>query len=554
MDGILTESPARSVWNGWGDPARARPLPAGAWTLLERHLGVTRTDSHPPVPLADLDLNESRLTPEADAALAAVVGPDNIRQDRRSRAEHLGGKSYLDLYRARRGDVSHAPDAVVLPADAAEVAAVLDVCRTHRLAAIPFGGGTSVVGGVEPDAGHHDAVIHLDLRRLDAIVDVDPESRTATLQAGMRGPAIEAALQPHGFTLGHYPQSHQQATLGGYVATRSAGQASTGYGRIDDNVLGATIVTPRGTLTLGGRTPASAAGPGLLDLVVGSEGALGVITEATLRIHPLPTTKRYAVWSFPDLPSATAALRDLAQLLGPHVMPDVCRLSDPDETAVNLGMGGRPGRALLRYAATRHQPTPCLAIFVWEGQDARDLRRRARRAATLAAGHGGIRMPATVARHWERHRFLGPYGRDELMDHGVFVETLETATTWRNLMPLYAAVRSAILAALADLGTPGLVQTHVSHVYPSGASLYFTYLAREAADPPAQWSAVKSAAGRAIAETGGTITHHHGVGTAHLDGLATEIGPLGTEILRAVKAALDPDDLLNPGKLIPAAP
>jgi alkyldihydroxyacetonephosphate synthase len=389
---------------------------------------------------------------------------------------------------------------------------------------------------------------------MDQLLQVDPVARIATFQPGLRGPDIERALEPHGLTLGHFPQSHQEATLGGYVATRSAGQASTGYGRIDDNVLGVRLATPRGELVLGGRSPASAAGPRLLDVVVGSEGALGIITEATLRVAPRPTTKRYAAWILPSFRAGCEALRGLAQEVGPGLLPDICRLSDEEETRTNLALAGRSGTALLRYARARGLGEPALVILVWEGTDPAALKHRQFVGERVLSRGGGRRLPSRVARAWEKGRFSGPYLRDELMDRRILVDTLETATTWDRLGPLHAEVASAIRSSLEVDGSGAVVMCHVSHVYATGASLYFTFVAAERADPMAQWRAVKSAATEAIVAGGGTLTHHHGVGVDHAPWLSAEIGDLGVDVLRAIKAELDPVGILNPGKLIPHRP
>ena len=488
------------------------------------------------------------------AALRDVVGDDFVHTDRLWRVEHAGGKSYPDLWRLRRGDGSEAPDAVVEPGDAGEVQQLLEVCSAHRIAVVPFGGGTSVVGGVgaaDRGEGGLTGVVAIDLRRMDQLLHVDPVARLATFQPGLRGPDIERVLEPHGLTLGHYPQSHQEATLGGYVATRSAGQASTGYGRIDDNVLGVRLATPRGELVLGGRSPASAAGPRLLDVVVGSEGTLGIITEATLRVAPRPTAKRYAAWLFPSFRAGCEALRALAQDVGPGLLPDVCRLSDEEETRINLALAGRSGAALLRYGRARGLGDPVLVILVWEGTDAAALKHRQSVSERVLSRWSGRRLPSRVARAWEKGRFSGPYLRDELMDRRILVDTLETATTWDRLGPLHADVASAIRSSLEVDGARAAVMCHVSHVYAAGASLYFTFVAAEAADAMAQWRAVKTAATQAIVAGGGTITHHHGVGVDHAPWLSAEIGDLGIDILKAIKAELDPAGILNPGKLIP---
>ncbi|HET8987549.1 MAG TPA: FAD-binding oxidoreductase [Humibacillus sp.] len=486
-------------------------------------------------------------------ALRDVVGDDFVHTDRLWRVEHAGGKSYPDLWRLRRGDGSEAPDAVVEPGDAAEVQRLLELCTERRIAVVPFGGGTSVVGGVggAGGVGAFTGVIAVDLRRMDQLLHVDPVARIATFQPGLRGPDIERALEPHGLTLGHYPQSHQEATLGGYVATRSAGQASTGYGRIDENVLGMRLATPRGELVLGGRSPASAAGPRLLDVVVGSEGTLGIITEATLRVAPRPTAKRYAAWLFPSFRAGCEALRGLAQDVGPGLLPDVCRLSDEEETRINLALAGRTGAALLRYGRARGLGEPVLVILVWEGTEVAALKHRQSVSERVLSRWAGRRLPGRVARAWERGRFAGPYLRDELMGRRILVDTLETATTWDRLGPLHADVASAIRSSLEVAGRRAVVMCHVSHVYVTGASLYFTFVAAEDADPMGQWRGVKAAATEAIIEGGGTLTHHHGVGVDHAPWLRAEIGDLGVDILRAIKLELDPAGILNPGKLIP---
>ncbi|HOF64598.1 MAG TPA: FAD-binding oxidoreductase, partial [Dermatophilaceae bacterium] len=257
MSDDLTRTIPRSIWHGWGDPAERHTLPSHAWDFLEREIGAGRLgEPDLPVALDEVVLPEPALPPAARAAIEEVVGAPQVRDDRATRVEHAGGKSFPDLVRIRRGDGSHAPDAVVFPGTPEEVQRVLEVCAAHEVAVVPFGGGTSVVGGVSASRGRFAAVVTLDLRRLAAVTALDPVSRIATFQAGLRGPEVEDALRPHGLTLGHYPQSHQEATIGGYVATRSAGQASTGYGRADDLVLGARLATPAGELRLDAHAPA----------------------------------------------------------------------------------------------------------------------------------------------------------------------------------------------------------------------------------------------------------------------------------------------------------
>jgi alkyldihydroxyacetonephosphate synthase len=555
VDEALTQSIPRSVWYGWGDPDRAHPLSSSAWAVLDREAGIRASTAVGPVGLDEVRLPDRRLRADLARALEEVVGAEHVHVDRAWRVEHAGGKGYPDLVRLRAGDGSHAPDAVVVPGSPVEVAALLAVCDEHRVAVVPFGGGTSVVGGIGgglAGRGAFSAFVCLDLRRLNAVGHIDEVSRTATLGPGLRGPDVERLLRERGLTLGHFPQSHQEASLGGYVATRSAGQASTGYGRLEDNVLGVRLATPAGELVLGGRSPASAAGPRLLDLVVGSEGSLGVITEVTLALAAAPTTKRYAAWLLPSLVAGTDALRTLAQDVGPGLLPAVCRLSDETETRVNLGMAGRAGRAMLGWARARRMRSPVLLVLVWEGRDPETLAHAESACRRPLRDAGGHRLPRAVARAWEKGRFSGPYLRDELLGHGVLVETVETATTWRNLLPLHTAVEAALRESLAPDGRRVLVMCHVSLVYATGASLYFTVVARQEDDALAQWSRLKEAASEAIMAAGGTITHHHGVGVDHRRHLTTEVGELGIRLIRAAKAELDPHGILNPGVLVAA--
>jgi alkyldihydroxyacetonephosphate synthase len=426
----------------------------------------------------------------------------------------------------------------VLPGSEEEIAALLAVCAERRIAVVPFGGGTSVVGGVDPVRGALAAVLSLDLRRFDRLLALDAVSGEAVLGAGVTGPRAEELLAGHGFELGHYPQSFRFATVGGFAATRSSGQDSAGYGRFDEMVRGLRVVTPAGTLDLG-RAPASAAGPDLRELFLGSEGVFGVITAVRLRVHPVPAVKIHEAWSFPDFATGAAALREVEQQ---GTGPTVIRLSDEAETAVNLAMTERIGGEQVTGG--------CLAVTVFEGtKEQAEARHERTRAVLLAAG--GTSLGAEPARAWEHGRFDAPYLRDALLDAGALCETLETATDWANLGRLKDAVAASLQSALTAGGSSSLVLCHISHIYPTGASLYFTVLGAQQGDPIAQWDAAKRAVSDAIVGNGGTITHHHAVGTDHRPWMDAEIGDLGVRILRAVKETLDPAGILNPGKLIP---
>lgn len=526
---------------GWTDPSARRGLPPHARRWLDREVGLGRPAAT--VPLEQVPVGPSRLPDAVRAALVDATGAASVREDAASRVRHAAGRSYLDLLRLRAGSLEDLPDAVVVPADAEQVQAVLAACSEHGVAVVPFGGGTSVVGGLTPLRGRFPAVVSLDLRRLDRLLAVDPVDLTATFEAGVRGPAAEDLLAARGLTLGHLPQSWEYASLGGYAATRSAGQASTGYGRFDEMVVSMSVRTPAGPLRLG-RGAASAAGPDLRALLLGSEGAFGVITEVTVRVRPLPRVRRYEGAIFRSWQDGCAALRELEQA---GTAPDVARLSDPDETRVQLALAGtsRLKSGLLRL---RGYGTGCLAVLGWEGGD--DVRLRRRAGAAVVRRHGGMLLGTGVGERWRAGRFEGPALRDDLLDAGVLVETLETSASWSRLDTTRQAVRDALAAALP--GARPLVMCHVSHLYRHGASLYFTVLARQStSDPVGQWQRAKQAASDAIVAAGATITHHHAVGTDHREHLPAEIGPLGVEVLRAVKGVLDPAGVMNPGKLIP---
>jgi|CZKG01.1.fsa_nt_gi alkyldihydroxyacetonephosphate synthase len=538
-------------WWGWGDPAAPPALPPHALGFLRENVGVAE-QPRPPVALEHVSMAPSSLGESLLAKLRAIVGSDGVSDTHEQRVLHAAGKGYPDLVRLRAGEPEGAPDAVLYPADHEQVRALLELCESSSIAVVPFGGGTSVVGGVEPLRGEHGGVVSLDMARMGALLSLDGESRTVTVQAGMRAPALERILAAEGFTLGHFPQSYEYVSLGGCAATRSAGQASTGYGAIEKMVLGMRLAAPRAEIMLPA-LPATAAGPSLRQLLVGSEGTLGVISELALRVRPAPAARIYEGLFFEDLAAGVQALEGLSR---EHALPDVTRLSDEQETRMSLalaGSGGVKGRLGRAYLGARGYGEGCLAIFGFEGGEEEVASRRSR-ALELARACGGLRVGRSPGQAWLHGRFAGPYLRDDLLTHGVMVETLETATQFSSLLSLREGVARAIAAALEARGTPGLVMCHVSHVYETGASLYFTLIARQNEDDLlGQWRKVKEAAARAILEGGGTITHHHAVGRDHAPWMEREVGAGGLRALRALKAELDPAGIMNPGKLLGAA-
>jgi alkyldihydroxyacetonephosphate synthase len=506
----------------WGDPAQPVDVPEAALAALQ-HLGVRR-----PAAAEQRPQPADGSVPEA---LVDLLGAEHVKVDGETRWSHTRGYSTPDLLRFRAGDQSDMPEAVVYPGSHDDVLHLLQLCTELDIAVVPYAGGTSVVGGLAASK----PFVAVDLRRLDQLSELDEVSRTARLQAGMRGTAAEAALAARGYTLGHFPQSYEGASIGGYAATRSSGQSSAGYGRFDQMVVGLTVATPRGTVDLG-RAPMSAAGPDLRQLWLGSEGALGIITSVVVRIRPRPVERFFEGWRFGSFAQGLDAVRRLAQD-GP--LPTVLRLSDEAETAVNLAdpdvLGGASGVQV---------------IVGFEGT-ATAVRRAA--VAEVLAEVGGECLGEGPGETWRKGRYRAPYLRDPLLDEGALVETLETAGFWSKLPALKTAVTEALTNSLGEQGTPPLVLCHVSHVYETGASLYFTVVCAQTDDPIHQWRQAKAAASTAIAAAGGTITHHHGVGTDHRDAYAAEVGALAIESLRAVKRIVDPGNVLSPGILVPEA-
>jgi alkyldihydroxyacetonephosphate synthase len=518
----------RKHW-GWGfedeQPSHAEVERAAAG--VREHLGFPGGEVERPVALEDVQLPPPRLEPPPSLA-------DICRSDTYERAVHAYGRSYRDVVRAFRGHFDHPPDVVAHPAEEAELERVLAWCAERNAAAIPFGGGTSVVGGVEPVVPEHFAgTVTIDLTRMERVLEVDPVSRAARIQAGATGPVLEAQLKEHGLTLRHYPQSFEFSTLGGWIATRAGGHFATLHTHIDDLVESVRALTPRGVWE-SRRLPSSGAGPSPDRLMIGSEGILGVITEAWVRVQAMPRFKASAGVLFPGFGEGAAAVRELGQS---GLYPSNCRLLDPGEAALT---GAAPeGRALLVLGfESAHHP-----LDAWMEH-----------ALACCRDHGGdLPVGPLVGERGEaegawREAFLQmPYLRDTMVAAGILAETFETAMTWDRLDTFVAAVRERTEAALGD----GRLTCRLTHVYPDGAAPYFTVLApARRGSELERWEEVKRAASDAIVAAGGTVTHHHAVGRDHRAWYDLQRPAPFAAALRAAKAAVDPAGILNPGVLI----
>ena len=532
------------VW-GWGYEDQQPPLDQMRETgaAIRAHLGFEPADVEAPVEADDVRLPAPRLRPPPSLA-------DICSDDVYERALHACGRSYRDVVRAFRGRFDHPPDIVARPRSEEDVAALLEWCSETRAAAIPFGGGTSVVGGVEPAAcDDYAGAVTIDLKGLDRVLEVDPVSRAARIQAGATGPGLEDQLREHGLTLRHFPQSFEYSTLGGWIATRAGGHFATLHTHIDDLVESIRAVTPRGVWE-SRRLPGSGAGPSPDRILLGSEGTLGAITEAWVRLQARPRWKASAGIHFPGFSEGAAAVRSLAQS---GLWPANCRLLDPAEAAVTGAAPAGVALLVLGFESADHPVDAATA-----------------RALECCADHGGTwpeeprltgpghDQPASAdgsVGAWRSAFVQAPYVRDTMIAAGVMSETVETAITWDRLDEFVALVRQHAEAAVAEVCGAGRVTCRFTHAYPDGAAPYFTVLApARRGSELEQWAAIKDAASEAILGAGGTITHHHAVGRDHRPWYDRQRPEPFAAALRAAKAELDPAGVLNPGVLVDASP
>ncbi|MEW6046534.1 MAG: FAD-binding oxidoreductase [Bacillota bacterium] len=526
-------------WNGWGDTAVAYPLGQGARRFLQDKLGPG--------------------TAPRDAALEEVVRrvpptrlPPHplVATDPEQRVRHALGQSFPDWVAARSGNIPAVPDGVAFPSTNEEIRELLRYAAEAGAWVIPYGGGTSVVGHLRVEA-EGAPVLCVDMERMSGFIHLDEASNLATFGAGVKGPHLEAFLRARGFTLGHYPQSFEYSTLGGWVATRSKGHQALGYGSMEELFTGGRLEAPAGTLLVP-PFPASAAGPDLRALILGSEGRAGILTEATVRVRRIPEAETFYGVFFPALDQGVAAVREI---MNARVPLSMLRLSTPDETVTNLSLAGNEvfvslleGLVAMRGAG----PGKCMLVLGASGPRAH-VRFAVREALAIARRYYGVPVGRRFGHEWIKQRFRTPYLRNTLWELGYGVDTLETAASWSRMPSLIGAVEQALRRALEQYGERVFVFSHLSHPYLTGSNLYTTFLFRLSPDPQEslhRWQLLKSAASRAIVATGGTISHQHGVGLDHRPYLQAEKGALGLTLIASLCRSLDPAGIMNPGKLV----
>ncbi len=527
-------------WNGWGEQDIDHGLSETALAFLREELGEGQ-------PTTDASLEQVL----ARAPASRLPAHPLVRVDPRTRALCARGQSFNDWVDLRYGTVDSFPDGVARPNTGADVRALLEYAAGCGARVIPYGGGTSVVGHLTPEAG--DApVLTVDLRALWRIKSFDRRSLLATFEAGANGPVIEDQLRPHGVLLGHFPQSYEYSTLGGWIATRSSGQQSLRYGRIENLFAGGRVECPGGALEIPAY-PATGAGTDLRELVLGSEGRIGVITEATVRVTPLPQAESFQSVFMPSWEAAEAGVRELAQARLPLSM---LRLSNAVETRTQMVLAGKPRLVKWLDRFLRAQGVGegrCMIVFGCTGTKSQ-VRAVKRAAVSALRRRGGAWTGAVIGNSWAKHRFRGPYFRNALWGHGYGADTAETATTWSRVTEMMEAIESAARGALAEDGERLVVFTHLSHLYPQGSSVYSTFLFRLAEDAEAtraRWRRLKRAVSDAIVRVGGTISHQHGVGLDHREHLRAEKGEAGIAAIQGLARHFDPQGMMNPGKLVP---
>ncbi|WP_432534121.1 FAD-binding oxidoreductase [Kineococcus arenarius] len=547
-------------WWGWGQEGVAfhhEDKPALA--PFAREMAGIDFDA-PPVrvpELSELDVPASQAPAQLREAFVAAVGAEHVHDDDLDRVVHTYGKSMRDLVRIRRGDFGRVPDLVVYPGSEAEVEAALRVALDADAVLIPFGGGSNIVGSLEAPREETRPVVSLDLGRLRSLLELDETSQLARIQAGALGPDLEAQLNARGWTLGHFPDSFKHSTLGGWIATRSSGMQSDRFGDIADITRAVRVVTPKGVVATR-NVPVQAAGPSVREMVLGSEGRLGVITEATVQVHRLAEERVIQAYFFPDYGSGLKAMHDIA---ASDASPSITRVSDEMETRFTLATS-KKGSALSQllskgvklYAAKGKGfdlEKMCLSFIGFEGSSLH-VKRSKRLVDEIVKRHGGFGVGTGPGTLYDQKKFDTPYIRDFILDRGAYGDVSETSSTWATLKTLHDDVVAAAQKAFAEIGTKGFVFCHLSHSYHSGACQYFTF----AFQPPADrdgleaYDIVKGAIQQAFIDNGGTLSHHHAVGREHKRWVGEDLSPAGAQVVKALFDGVDPGRNLNPGAIV----
>ena len=547
-------------WWGWGheDVTFDDSTKPELWPYLKRELGVDEIRWEKPVAFEDVTLPEQKNNEAFLAAIRAGLGDGQVVDDKKSRLVHAAGKSFRDLWLMRHGQVQFAPDCVVYPDTEEDVALVVRAAHEHGVVLVPFGGGSNIAGCLVPSDRGGRMVVSLDMCRMHRVLEVDRYSLTARIQPGVYGQHLEDQLAEHGVTLGHFPDSFLHSTLGGWVATRSAGMQSDIYGKIEDMVISLRMVTPSGTIIT--RTvPKSSNGIDIKHLCIGSEGILGVITEVVVQVHHKPEKEDWYGWLFPDFKSGLDAIHECHR---GDCMPTVTRLNDPKKTALSFafkhpktGIKDKIAKAFKWYIGNVKKidfNQCCLMVVKYEGTP-QAFNRIKNRVTAIYKKHRGVCLGAEPGRSFAKVKFDFPHLRDYVMDRSIMADVSETATTWDNLRTLHESGLADVEQAIKDTGVDAWVGCHLSHSYRTGASLYFTFgcLQREGREIE-QYLYVKKAAEDAFMKNGGTLSHHHAVGTEHLPWVEEDLSPTGLKAVKALKAGLDPNDIMNPGKIIPS--
>jgi alkyldihydroxyacetonephosphate synthase len=547
-------------WCGWGDEGTSfthRDKPALA-PFIKRHLGLdVEGESSRPLAFDDLRIPEPSLAGDLRAALEAAVGGEQVSTDPLDRVVHARGKCLRDLIRHRRGDLGRLPDAVVRPGEDDEVAAVMRAALEADAVLIPFGGGTNISGSLEAPEDEERTVISVDMGLMDRLLEIDEEARLARVQAGVLGPRLEEQLNARGWTLGHFPDSFTHSTLGGWIATRSSGMQSDKYGDVADLTRAVRVVTPAGILTTR-PVPHASTGPSVREMVLGSEGRLGIITEATVHVHRVPERRTILGYLFPSWSEALAAMREIA---ASEASPSVTRVSDSYETQFSFATRKDPSlldrlksKALSEYLERRRDfdlEAMCLSFIGYEGTKDHVAAQR-KLVGRIVSSHGGLCVGKGPGELYDQKKFDTPYIRDYLLDRGAPGDVSETSAPWSALPTLYDNVMTAARGAFDELGVRGYIMCHLSHSYHSGACLYFTFAFKPSGqrDVLEEYDVVKVAIQQTFVDSGATLSHHHAVGTEHARWLEQDVSGAGVVMLRALFDGVDPGSNLNPGKIV----